>query len=301
MLSYTSPFLKTGMRNYCDILLLGSGATLFSILWSYFRVVEQGPKDTGSLLPEEEEVRDDVVSLSSEETGLWSNVRSIFDWHHLRDVWITMTKQRADKERVVFHSLLVAAFLISFPTFGAILTIFPLTERLYKWDYQTFSYFQSLSQMVRPAITGLHIAVVVKGLGLEDLEISLIGIVSSFTGFATIASLTSVFGFYMQMVTGSLGITASSGIRAFLTKHLPPDETSKVLCIMLTMDMMQPFVASYFMSSIFRATIDFYPTLQFHVACVLLLIALIILCSIDIQVRKRNVSRQVADSLTTNA
>lgn len=306
MLSYTSPIWSTGLRNYCDVLVVGSVATLLSILWSYFIVVERDPEDKRSLLPcaEEEAVEDaseDAVNLPAEKSVIWSNFASIFDWRHLRDVWITMTKQRADRERVIFHLLLVATFLMSLPTFGAIFTMFPLTERLYKWDYRQFSYFQGLNQIVRPVATGLYIAFVVKGLALQDLELSVIGIVSSFTGYAAIASITSVFGFYLQMITASLGTTASSGILAFLTKHLPPDETSKVLCIILTMEMIQPFIASYIMSSIFRATIDFYPTLQFHVACVMLGIALIILCSIDIEVRKRNVSRQVADRSTTNA
>ena len=209
-----------------------------------------------------------------------------------------MARQRTGKDRLIFHSLLVSVFLVSLPTFGALFTLFPLTEKLYKWDYQRFNYFQSLNQIVRPVATGAYMAVFVKSLALQDLEISVIGIVSNFAGFTSIASITSPTGYYLQMITGCVGTTAASGIRAFLTKHIPPDETSKVLCIMLTMEMIQPFIGSYFMSSIFRATIDTYPTLLFHAGAALLIVALIILCSIDVLVRKR-VSWQISDRLVS--
>jgi hypothetical protein len=300
MLSYKSLLWTTGLRNYCDVLIVGVGMQSLALVWSYFRVTEDCDSDnlrTPLLVNEVPDVASDcAIHQSRQQSGCLSIICSVFDVRHVRDVWTTMSKQRPDNGRLIFYLLLVTVFLISLPIFGEIYTLFPFTERLYKWDYQKFSYIQSINQIIRPIATGVYVAFIVKGFSLKDLEISVIGTTSCLVGFLVIASITTEMGFFLLMVASCVGSTANSGIRSFLTKHLPADETSKVLCIILTMEMVQPFIASYVMSSIFRATISSYPTLQFHFAAVLQITSLIILCVMDIAVRRR-VSRQPTDRL----
>lgn len=302
MLSYTSPICVTGLRNFVDVLLLSALMIFLALVWSYFLVVDYSISDKTQLLSDDgndgEQAMDPPDQMHNPGGGCCPSFRSLFDPSHVRDVWITFSRERPNGNRRTFYLLLLTIFLISAPAVGAILTFFPLTERLYKWDYKTYSYFQILSQIVRPIVTGVYIAAIVKGLGLQDLEISVIGIVSSFLGYVAIASITSSTGFYIQIVASSVGLTATSGARAFLTKLIPASETSKVLCIMLALESLQPSLASYLMSSLFSASINFYPTLALHASASLLLIALIIVCVIDLSDRKSRLTLPVQPAET---
>lgn len=285
MLSYSSPFIRTGLRNFFDVLSLTIVITFLALIWSYFLVVDRKSDDGALLLPEGDMESDEETAEARVRTSCCASLRSLFEISHIRDIWKTVSRARPDGHRRTFHALLLALFLVTLPTIGTFLTIFPLTERLYKWDYETYSFFQIVSQFVRPVVTSIYIAVIVKGLALQDLEISVIGILSSFLGFTAIASIPSSTGFYIQIPASSVGVTASAGVRAFLTRLIPSDEMSKVVCIMLSLETIQPFVASYFMSSLFKASIDYYPTLALHAASFCLLVSLIIVCVIDVSHR----------------
>jgi len=109
----------------------------------------------------------------------------------------------------------------------------------------------------------------------------MVGCMSATLGGLALSSITRPLGFYLFMVIGCLQGIASIGVRAFITQFIPRNEISRLFSIIMTFEMVQPFIGSLIYSNIFAYSIDFYPTLAFHVTSLILIIGLVILTRMD--------------------
>ena len=89
-------------------------------------------------------------------------------------------------------------------------------------------------------------------------------------------------GFYLAYLFGSLSSITPIAIRSRLSKIVEHDEHGKVFSLLATIEALTPTLASLFYSSIFAASIDYYPGLTFQIAAAILFVPLIILIWIDL-------------------
>ena len=303
IVSQTSILLPSvGLRNYGDIFVMSFLLLILCLIWTWFRVQETDVIREAETLPngtDEDTITDDrdTVSLESElvitfhqsGSGFKNCIRklvSLFSLQDVRDMWRTVTRKRPGHDVRNMWLMIGVHFSLMLPSIGFSHVIFPMVEKLYFWDFSTYTYNMALFMAVKPVIVSLYIAFVVKKLDLHPLTIIMMGIVSAVLAHISFASIQSPVGFYLESVVGTISGTATSGVRTFLSLMIPGQEITKVFCILQEIETLLPLFSTAVVAAIFKATIHFDPTLVVHIFAFLEIISLAVVCGIDLSIRK---------------
>ena len=277
-------FPRYGLRNYSDIFLLGIVLFTLCLVWTWFRIKQSNSSETTKLRQLPETVKEKVFLKK-----FARNLSLLFTLRDIRDMWQTITKKRTGKEKIFFWVLMFVYFSLMMPLVSFANVIFPLVEKVYFWDYQTYTYYMALFMALKPLVVTLYITFVVKRFQLQPLTIVLFGTLSTIFSLIAFGSITSPTGFIVENVAGLISGTAVSGIRTFISIMIPSDEITKVFCVMQIIETVLPFIGSAIVASIFKATIDFYPTLVIHSFAMLDIVSLSIICWIETSIRSTSV------------
>lgn len=290
----TKPFL-TGhqLQNYTAVFLASTVAYLFVIIWTGLFVRKDdkltrkgtrapGVNGEGESCPilkgaSEKSRRTSTSRVNS----FFGTLRDLFDPSHIRDVYIVMTKERANFLRQKAW-LLIANLNLILLAYYSINVAYPFVQKVYNWDAVYFSLASTVNMLLRPTLLLLFMPFILKLIKLSDLEIALLGIVSSFLGLIIVGSITSSVGIWLQMIFGSISALGSTGTRAYISRVLPRDEVSRIFGIIITIEAAQPFLSALFYNSIFNYSISWYPTLAFHAAAGISIVSMLIVVYVDL-------------------
>lgn len=314
MIAKSFLFPGLGLQSYTEVLLVSLLILTMTFIWSYFRVTSDACRHKGSPHPasasaSEQEVNHNVVcadelsqstssissgaaaaagsSLPDKKTSIVSQCKrgmsSVFVLQDLRDIWETLTRTRSNNHRGYLWMMIAVHASVLIPIIGSMYVAYPLMQRLYHWDSQRYGVMMAMAMGVRPVAIALYTSLIVRPFKLGELQLVIVGLVSCITSLIAIGSITNEYGFYMEAVLSSLTGTALSGNRSFLSLIIPADEIAKVFAIFQIVDSVLPFVGSLFMSSIFKATISFYPTMMYHCCAFILIFSLAAVTRIDLK------------------
>ena len=216
------------------------------------------------------------VESSSESTGFWQTVKELFDLKHIVDIWKTCVKRRPGTLRLRMWLMIIVINLALLPTFGRMAVIFPLVQKLYKWDSVIYSNLNTYSGILHIFAMIFCIPLLFKVVKANDCETAVIGILMGIIGDVFIGSIVSPWGFYVHAVITSFGVGGSTGCRAYISKVLPKDEVAKVFAITLLIEAGFKAIASFFFAFLLQLTIHAYPTFVFHFMGMILAAALMI-------------------------
>lgn len=208
-------------------------------------------------------------------------ISDIFDLSHIRDVYVVMVKKRVKYLRCKLW-LLIANLNLILLAYYSINVAFPFVQKVYNWDAVYFSLASTANSLLRPISLLLFMPFILKLIKLSDLEIALLGILSSFLGLIIVGSITSSVGIWLQMIFGSISALGSTGTRAYISRVLPRDEVSRIFGVIITIEASQPFLSALFYNSIFNFSITWYPTLAFHAAAGISIVSLMIVVYVDL-------------------
>ena len=295
ILSANWSFISTPLHNYADVFVIGAACYAFLLFWIYFLIPAQDPS---FFIP----VGDDVDingNIQGGASGSFENREDeeakmcclgscltrfgeIFSFGQLKGAWKSVFKKRPLNFHKTLWWLLLYLNMVTLPTLGTVYIYYPLVEKLYQWDYVAYSRVQTGTQVMKPLAVLIIIPIIYKVFKPRDLPLSMVGCLSGILGGLALASITKPMGYYIFMVVSCIQGISAVGVRAFFTQFIPRNEISTLWSILMTFEIAQPFIGSVVYSNLFSLTIDYYPTFAFHFTSFLLIIALIILCKIDL-------------------
>lgn len=222
------------------------------------------------------------VNISEESTGIWKTFKQIIDYQNLMDVYSASVKRRPGTTRLRMWLMILIINLTILPAFGRIAVIYPLVQKLYKWDSVMYSNLNTISGVVHIVAIILVIPVIFKLFKTNDCQTSMIGVLSGIIADVFIGSIVTPMGFYLHAVISSLSGVAGTGARAYLSKVLPKEDVSKIFAVTLMTEALLKAIASFLFTFLLQVTISFYATFVFHFMAIILLIALTILVYVDL-------------------
>lgn len=272
------------MRNYTGPIVAQIVFYIIALIWTLVMLREDHRESSGDNFPEDpiKLMKNGIHQFNIEEMDKKdvSMIRKLFTLSHVKDSFYTLFRKRPNNLHVTLWWLLAYATITDLPhTHGL---MFPLVERLYKWDYKIYMTIHSLFKMLSPVVTLVLIPVLFKYLILRDLQLSMVGLVVRILADIAIASITYPSGYYIYSFLGCFSTLASIGNKSFLTNILPKDEISKIYSAIGTIESMQPFIGAYFYNEMLKRTIDWYPTFCFHVTSFIYIFALCVVAYLDL-------------------
>lgn len=283
VMSSSHPFIASPFRthNYTDVFLISAVSCIFLLFWAYYLVKLPPLQSQKPVIDMNANQISDEGSRSRNITT-WKRLTAILSIDHVKDSWKTVLKKRPDNYHKILWWLLLYLNITMIPLLGAAHIYYPLTERLYNWNYLQFSRVSMIGTLLKPIGTIVALPVIFKLFKPENLQISMIGTMSGILGGLSMGSLVSPEGFYLGIFFSAFFNIGSVGVKAFMANFIPGDEISRIFSILLTIELIQPFVGTFVYSSIFKLTIDSYPSCAFHFTSFLLVLSLIIICCIDV-------------------
>ena len=209
----------------------------------------------------------------------------MLDYRNIRDVFKAITRRRQGSIRLRMWLMIITINLGFLPVFGKETVMFPLLQKLYKWDSVMISNLLSLQGCIQTIAIILIIPVLSKLIKANDCQTSMIGVVSEIIADVCMGSILSPYGFYLQALISSLSGVTGTGARSYLSKILPKEEVSKVFAATLVMQASLRVVGSFLFTYLLQLTMTIYPTFSFHFMVIILIVALIILVYVDINTR----------------
>ena len=216
------------------------------------------------------------VESSSESTSFWQTMKKLFDLKHIADIWKTCFKRRTGTLRLRMWLMIIVINLAFLPAFGRIIVIFPLMQKLYKWDSVIYSNLNTYSGILHIFAMVFCIPLLFKVIKANDCETAVIGILMGIIGDVFIGSIISPWGFYVHAIITSFDIGGSTGCRAYISKILPKEEVAKVFAVTLLIEAALKVIASFFFAFLLQLTIHSYSTFVFHFMGMILIAGLIV-------------------------
>ena len=222
------------------------------------------------------------VEPSTESTGFWQTVKELFDLKHITGIWKTCVKRRPGTLRLRIWLIIIVINLALLPDFGRGAVIFPLVQKLYKWDSVIYSNLNTYSGILYMFAMIFCIPLLFRVVKANDCETAVIGILMGIIGDVFIGSIVSPWGFYVHAIITSFGVGGSTGCRAYLSKVLPKDEVAKIFAVTLLIEAALKAIASFFFAFLLQLTIHSYPTFVFHFMGMILTASLVFTVWVDL-------------------
>ena len=286
-------FPLSGLRNYADVFFMCLVLQTFALIWTWIRLRETEVSVTSHSNNNEDDDKhsseqSEAIVVQVSKRNCLHLIPSLFSLTHIRDTWKTITKKRENNNRLIMWLLSGVHFAQMLPIMAIAYVIFPLTEKIYFWNFRTYTYYMALFMAIKPFFIALYVTFVVKRFNLKPLTIVLLGTVSSIVSLTVFGSITNPTGFFIDNIVGIISFTSTAGIRTYISIIIPLNELTKVFAITQTAETLLPFMGSAMAAGIFHLTIDFYPTLVVHVFAFIQIISLSVVCLMDLSVRKRD-------------
>lgn len=216
----------------------------------------------------------DVEPLSAS-TRFWQTMKELFDLKHIAGIWVTCVKRRPGSLRLRMWLMVIVINLALLPAFGRAAVIFPLVQKLYKWDSVIYSNLNTYAGILHIFAMIFCIPLLFKVVKVNDCETAVIGILMGIVGDVFIGSIVSPWGFYVHAIITSFAVGGSTGCRAYISKVLPKDEVAKVFAVTLLIEAALKAIASFLFAFLLQLTIHTYPTFVFHFMGIILIVALV--------------------------
>ena len=219
------------------------------------------------------------------ENLLPSRLSIIFDVQLLKQSFIAITKDRPLSLRRNMYLIVLVLCFTGFPTYGSVNSTFPLTQIIYRWDAAKFTKVMTISLILKPVAMMIVTPIITKVLKLSDLQICLFGSVCIYLGAWAIGTIVHPAGYALNILLSACSICASTGARSYLSKKIPSDEITKVYTFIQVVESIVPSIGSIIFTTLISLSSEFYPTLCFHFACLVVLLAICIVIFLDLSSR----------------
>ncbi|CAG2103819.1 unnamed protein product [Medioppia subpectinata] len=183
-------------------------------------------------------------------------LRLLFDWRNVRDVLITAFKPRPVNARAQVWLVIGGIFCYLFVLIGVPSFEFQFYEKIYGWDAQDFSAYESIGLVANCLFVLTFTPIVIRVFKFEDMYLTLIGFCGLMLRMITLGSVLSPNGYYISLAFSCTTWLADVGLRAHLAKLVPTEELGKIFTLLTVVDGVVPPVASSVSAVIFRRTID---------------------------------------------
>lgn len=212
-----------------------------------------------------------------------SGISSVIGYKNIVQIWKTVSQNRPGTERLRMWVMIWTINMTLLPEFGKNAVIYPLVQKLYKWDSVMYSELVTYRELTHVVAVILVIPVMFKIFQANDCQTAMIGVVSGVIADVLIGSIMTPWGFYLHAGISSLYGLSGTGIRAYLSKLLPGDEVSQIFSVVLMIEAVCNCFAAVSFSMIFQLTIHSYATFVFHFMGFILIVSLIALVWVDLK------------------
>lgn len=231
-------------------------------------------------------------SIRANGATMQSKLGKIFDLSLLKAVFDTAIKRRPEKMRLYMWLMILVLCLVAFPTFGAMNTLYPLTQVIYKWDSAIFTRFITASLVFKPLATLLITPVITKFWKLTDLQICLFGCICLYLGCWSVGTIVHPAGFILNVLLASCSVCSSISARSYLSKKIPRNEITKVYILIQLLESSIPSIGSIVFTAIINYSIQFYPTLCFHFSCGIVMLAILVVVFVDLATLPAEIAKE---------
>lgn len=275
-------FNNQQLKNCSGCFTASACCSLIVILWG-LRVLRDAPKDQVNTKEQSVEGLHQLQPEDCNESSkLWTTIKEMFHYKNFAGFWTVCVKKREGSIRLRMWLIILTINLTQLPVSGRSATIFPLVQKLYKWDAVVYSNLNTISGILHIIGMLAIIPILFRYLKVNDCETSILGTLMGIIGDVFIGSIISPWGFYLHAFITSFDSGASTGCRTYLAKLLPKDEVAKAFAITQLMEAGLKSVASFSFAYILKMTIGSYPSFVFHFMGVILITALVVLVYVDL-------------------
>ena len=247
---------------------------------------ENEPKICNHDVNENEIERIPLLSTSQDtSTSFMKTLKEIVSLTNISGVYTACMKARPGSLRLRIWFMIIALNLSMLPWFGRGTVLFPLVQKLYKWNAVIFSNWATLAGIMNIIAMLVVMPILFKVLKVNDLETAIISCVFELLGNNFFASIVSPWGYYLDCFITSFSAGITSGIRAYLSKILPKDEVTQIFAATIVIEAVLKCIGTVVFAYILKSTIHWYPTLVFHFNVVLLLISLSLMSIADLKTK----------------
>ena len=276
-------FQEEQLFNYSGNFTVSIGLSILAILWAVFFVRDRG-------IEEDQKENEEKMTVNGNSSA-WKTLKRVIDLENLSFSLKTVLKKREGNQRQLMWLMIFVVNLSLLPVFGKSAVIYPLVQKLYKWNAVVYSNLMSFSGLVHILCTVIVTPLLFKIFKPNDCQTVMVGIMAGFLADVFIGSILTPYGFYLHAFISSLITLADTGARAYLSKLIPKNEVSSMFAVTMVMEAVLKSISAYMFAFLLKQTISFYPTFVFHFMCILLIIALVILVFVDLnteyQTKKR--------------
>ena len=308
------------IRNYSATFILGIVSSLLCILWTILRVEfkntpidvytedtsdveviiynnnegEAEPEDinfNGAKIENGKSVENDKHLKAKPESNFSKRFQLIKDIanpkHIIASFQACISKRDRPGLRIQIILLMVSHIAINLEKVGMAKIMFSFVQRLYRWNYETWSYVSVVGTLLGPIMTLVFIPFLAKVCKLVEMEIALIGVTSLILSTISHGSILSPIGQYVSMALSSLSNSASISIRSKMSKVIGKHEVTQIFSALTTIEVLCPFISAMLYTNIFNATMKYYPTLIMQISTVTLFLPLINFIIIDLKLDRK--------------
>lgn len=227
-------------------------------------------------------------------SGCLSVLSVLFDSENVKQTLRTIFKPRGERGRLQIMLLYLATFFCVTVLFCLDGVLLQFTQKVYHMTPSTFSNLSAIAKLCQMVLLSIASYFLIKVLQISEGPLIVWSIPSGILANLLIGTFLHPYAYYISIPVGKSRISslkdslmdllpppgslfglATISIRTKLSKVVPEEEIGKIFSFISTFESIVPFVGTFLFTSIFSATISFYPGLVYQTAAGLILLALV--------------------------
>ncbi|XP_013112907.2 proton-coupled folate transporter [Stomoxys calcitrans] len=226
--------------NAVTVFAISSGLMLLSLIYVYIFVVE-------SLHP-------DLIHSGSK-------LREFFRFDLVKDLVQTCIKRRPNFDRAIIWLTMMALTVAIFTMEGDSNVTYLYVRKQFEWTLKDFSMFNAARIIVQIFGSVLGMFILRKLLKFSIISMTMISLASCVLESTVRATAIYWWELYVGLTLGFMRGIMGPMARAILSHVAPSTEVGKIFALTTSLESLSPLIAAPLYTSVYNATLEFYPGL----------------------------------------
>ena len=195
-----------------------------------------------------------------EDVTIMEQFKNLFTVDVLKELLVTCTRPRQFKQRRILWLLIFVLVLTNFTTHGAQTVFYLFTRQKFGWNLQDMTLYESgtMLMMVVGSITG--IILLKKRMGLSDLSMSTISLISLFIDALIKTVANSSWQLYLASAIALFKLISGPMLRSIMSVIVSKAEVSKIYSFTTSIETVAGLASAPLYTAVYSATFTTFPS-----------------------------------------
>lgn len=235
---YSSSYILEA-TNLTSVFLISFSCAIVGFIWAIFLI--------------------DETVIAPQGLSTFEQIKEIFSSGRIREIFKTFGKRRENNGRKILWSLMLIVTLVVFTMHGTGALNYLFVREKFEWTLREWTTFESSNTIISVAGLFIGLTVLKKFLGISDMKLAVLALMSSVVDSTFKAFATRSFHMYLSSGISLFRLLSTPMFRSIMSVVLPHEEIGKIYSLTTCFEAISGLGAGPLYTTVYTNTFTTFP------------------------------------------